>query len=172
MRRKKKDGVFPSRALFSTFPPFFTTHSVDHAAIFVLIFGTYVPLALLTPLPPGVGARLVTRVGAGAAAGVAAALAVPHVKPLAAALYVALGWAGAADAAALAAAMPAGAGPLILAGGITYTLGAITYAARWPNPAPRTFGYHEVFHAAVVVAAALHFAAVHLVAHSAAAGAV
>ena len=116
----------------------------------------------------GVGARLLTRVGAGAAAGVAAALAVPHVKPLAAALYIALGWAAAPDAAALAASLPPGAGPLILAGGVVYTLGGVCYAARWPNPRPASFGYHEVFHALVVAAAGLHFAAVHIVAHAAA----
>jgi hemolysin III len=42
----------------------------------------------------------------------------------------------------------------------------VVYAARWPDPAPATFGYHEVFHALVVLAAGLHFAAVYLVAHA------
>ena len=100
-------------------------------------------------------------------AGAAAALFFPPIKPLAAALYVALGWAAGPDAFTLAAALPPGAGPLILGGGVLYTLGALTYALRWPNPFPATFGYHEVFHAAVVAAAALHFAAVHIVAHAA-----
>ena len=142
----------------------------DHAAIFVLIAGTYAPLALLAPLPPGVGGRLLARVGAGAAAGIVAAFAFPHVKPLAAAIYVALGWAAAPDAAALAAALPPGAGALSVGGGIVYTVGALCYAARWPNPKPATFGYHEVFHALVVLAAGLHFAAVQMVAHAHKAG--
>ena len=49
---------------------------------------------------------------------------------------------------------------LILAGGVAFTLGALIYLARWPDPAPRVFGYHEVFHAVVVVGCACHFAAV------------
>ena len=49
---------------------------------------------------------------------------------------------------------------LILAGGICYTVGAVIYALRWPDPWPRTFGYHEVFHALTIVAVVLHFAAI------------
>ena len=49
---------------------------------------------------------------------------------------------------------------LVVAGGVIYSLGAVIYAAKWPNPAPETFGYHEVFHDAVILAAALHFGAV------------
>jgi hemolysin III len=117
-----------------------------------------------------VGDRLLLRVGAGAAAGVVASFAFPHIKPLAAAIYVALGWAAAPDARALTAALPPGAGALIVGGGVVYTVGALTYALKWPNPRPRTFGYHEVFHALVVLAAGLHFAAVHMVAHAHRAG--
>ena len=49
---------------------------------------------------------------------------------------------------------------LILAGGIAYTVGAIVYAVRKPNPYPRVFGYHEVFHALTIIGASLHFAAI------------
>jgi hemolysin III len=56
----------------------------------------------------------------------------------------------------------AGAGALVLlaVGGAAYTAGAIVYARRRPDPRPATFGYHEIFHVLVVVAAAAHFAAV------------
>ena len=49
----------------------------------------------------------------------------------------------------------------MLAGGIAYTLGAIIYGLERPNPLPKVFGYHEVFHSLVVLAAALHFAAIY-----------
>jgi hemolysin III len=85
-----------------------------------------------------------TRVAVGAAAGVAQSLLWPRApRYVAVALYVALGWAAAPDAGALAAALPPLAGPLVLGGGVCYTVGALCYAARWPDPAPSTFGYHE-----------------------------
>jgi hemolysin III len=49
---------------------------------------------------------------------------------------------------------------MVTAGGILYTLGAIVYAAKWPNPAPAVFGYHEIFHVLVIGAAALHYGVV------------
>jgi hemolysin III len=106
------------------------------------------------------------RVGAGAAAGVAQSMLIPHNKPLSAAVCVAVGAAIAPDFGMVAAALPPGAGGLIVAGGVAYAVGALTYALRWPNPFPLSFGYHEVFHALVVLAGGLHFAAVHIVAHA------
>jgi hemolysin III len=49
---------------------------------------------------------------------------------------------------------------LALGGGVIYTLGAVTYLFRWPDPWPRTFGYHEVFHVLIIAGSACHFAAV------------
>jgi hemolysin III len=49
---------------------------------------------------------------------------------------------------------------LVIVGGALYTLGALTYAFHWPNPFPRTFGFHEIFHVLVVAAAATQFVAV------------
>ena len=79
---------------------------------------------------------------------------------LTAILYVALGWASIVM-------MPQlwdRAGPLavamLAAGGLLYTVGAVVYARRRPDPVPRVFGYHELFHALVIAAAAVHFAAV------------
>lgn len=128
-------------------------------------FGTHVPLCLIA-LPPAPARRLLTRVGAGAAAGIVQSLLIPHNKPLSAAVCVAVGAAIAPDFRMVAAALPPGAGALIVAGGVAYAAGAAVYAARRPDPFPLSFGYHEVFHALVVLAGGLHFAAVHIVAHA------
>jgi hemolysin III len=81
-------------------------------------------------------------------------------KWLLAAVYIALGWVSAA----IFGELPAAIGWLgvagLAAGGLLYTLGAIVYASGRPNPVPRVFGYHEVFHALVILAAALHYAVI------------
>ncbi len=130
---------------------------LDHSAIFVLIAGTYTPFCLL--LPPATGLPLLSVVWGGAAAGVLrAVLWVRAPKALATAIYVLLGWAVVPVVPALRSALGAGAISLLLSGGAAYTLGAVVYATRRPDPFPRVFGYHEVFHALVVAAAACHFA--------------
>jgi hemolysin III len=75
-------------------------------------------------------------------------------------LCVALGWAVVPVLPALRDAIGAGGLALLMAGGAAYTVGAVVYATRRPDPFPRVFGYHEVFHALVVVAAVCHYAAV------------
>jgi hemolysin III len=130
---------------------------LDHSAIFFLIAGTYTPFCLL--LPPATGERLLAIVWGGAALGVVRAVAWPRApKALAAALYVLLGWVVVPVLPALRAALGWGSIALLAGGGAAYTLGAVVYATRRPDPAPRVFGYHEVFHALVVAAAACHFA--------------
>ncbi|HTN51669.1 MAG TPA: hemolysin III family protein [Anaeromyxobacter sp.] len=131
---------------------------LDHSAIFLLIAGTYTPFCLLLG---AAGTRLLVVVWAGALLGTVRAVAWPRApRVLVASLYVLLGWAVVPVLPALGARL--GAWPLALlgAGGIVYSLGAAVYAARRPDPFPRVFGYHEVFHAMVIAAAALHFAAV------------
>jgi hemolysin III len=134
---------------------------LDQAAIFLLIAGTYTPFGLL--LRPGGGHTLLVIVWAIAACGVLLSLVWPEApKPLMAGIYVLFGWV----AAALIPSILRAAGPavltLILLGAIGYTVGAFVYALRRPDPFPRTFGYHEIFHLLVVVAAGCHFAAVSL----------
>jgi hemolysin III len=130
---------------------------LDHSAIFLLIAGTYTPFCLL--LPPSTGERLLVVVWAGAAAGVVQSVAwIRAPKPLVAAIYVLLGWVVLPVLPALRAALGGGAIALLAAGGALYTLGAVVYAAQRPDPFPRVFGYHEIFHALVVAAAACHFA--------------
>lgn len=130
---------------------------LDHSAIFLLIAGTYTPFCLL--LPPGTGRPLLAVVWGGAAAGVLQSLLwVRAPKALSAAVYVLLGWVVVPVLPALRAALGAGAVALLAGGGAAYTLGAVVYAVRRPDPFPRVFGYHEVFHALVIAAAACHFA--------------
>jgi len=130
---------------------------LDHSAIFLLIAGTYTPLCLL--LPRSSGLPLLALVWAGAIAGVVRSILWVHApKPLVAALYVLLGWVAVPVVPALRAALGGGVIALLFAGGAAYTIGAVVYATRRPDPFPRVFGYHEVFHALVIAAAACHFA--------------
>jgi hemolysin III len=130
---------------------------LDHSAIFLLIAGTYTPFCLL--LPAATGERLLAIVWGGAAVGLLRSVFWPRApKPIAAALYVLLGWAVVPVLPALREALGWGALALLAGGGAAYTAGAIVYATRRPDPFPRVFGYHEVFHALVVAAAACHFA--------------
>ena len=131
----------------------------DHASIFILIAGTYTPVALLG-LGGADGRRLLIMIWSGALAGVLLSLFwVRAPKALTAAVAVAVGWMIMpyfGEVRRLLGMMVW----LILAGGIAYTAGAIIYALRRPNPWPRTFGYHELFHALTLVGASLHFAVI------------
>jgi hemolysin III len=132
---------------------------IDHSTIFVFIAASYTPVALLVLEPPMRTIVLVS-VWAGAALGVALSLAwISAPRLLSAVTYLAVGWVAVI-------ALPelldrVGAAPLVLlvAGGALYSAGAIVYAIRKPNLWPRTFGFHEVFHALVIAAAAAHFIA-------------
>jgi hemolysin III len=129
---------------------------LDYSAIFLLIAGTYTPICLL--LAGGVGNALLAVVWTGAAAGIVIAVAYPLApKSLMAAIYVLLGWVFVPAAAAVRGAIGGQALLLLLAGGLLYTVGAVVYALRRPDPFPRVFGYHEIFHLLVIAAAALHF---------------
>jgi hemolysin III len=130
---------------------------LDHSAIFLLVAGTYTPFCLV--LGGTRGDALLAVAWGGAALGILqSVLWVRAPKPLVAIVYVLLGWVILPAMPALAARLGPGAVALLGAGGITYSLGAVVYAARRPDPFPRVFGYHEVFHALVVVAAGLHLA--------------
>jgi hemolysin III len=132
---------------------------LDHAAIFVLIAGTYTPICLL--VPDRTGLVLLAAVWTGAAAGVVFSVLWPRApKWLNAALYVALGWAVVPVLPRLARALGPVGLTLITGGGVVYSIGALIYAMRRPDPFPKVFGYHEVFHLLVIVAAAFHYAAV------------
>lgn len=136
---------------------------LDHASIFFLIAGTYTPLCLLA-LRPEHGRPLLIAVWVGGALGAILALAWPNrPRVLSAAIYVVLGLSAMAYVVPISAALDPLALALFGAGGVFYISGAVIYALRWPNPRPAVFGYHELFHALVVVACASHFAAIMIV---------
>ncbi|MFI5778009.1 hemolysin III family protein [Nocardia sp. NPDC051570] len=135
----------------------------DHSMIFLFIAGTYTPFALLG-LPGRTGIVLLSVVWAGALAGVALKLLWPTApRWVGVPLYLLLGWAIVPVAATLTHKIGVAPMVLLLIGGIVYSAGAILYATKWPNPWPGTFGHHEFFHAATVVAALCHYIAVWLV---------
>lgn len=130
---------------------------LDHTMIFMLIAGTYTGVA--GPALSGDEARpLLTVVWAGALAGSVFQLVWPHApKPLQAVLYLALGWVALLAVPVLARALSSTGIILVAVGGILYSLGAVAYATKRPNPVPGTFGYHEVFHALTIGAAICHY---------------
>ena len=133
---------------------------LDHSMIFVLIAGTYTPVALLA-LKGTLASAILIVLWAGALGGVVFKLVwIDAPKWLLAAVYVVLG----AVSAAVLGELPAAIGWLGVAGlgvgGLLYTAGAVVYASERPNPAPAVFGYHEVFHVLVIAAAALHYAVI------------
>ncbi|AOD22174.1 MULTISPECIES: PAQR family membrane homeostasis protein TrhA [Rhodococcus] len=135
----------------------------DHSMIFVFIAGSYTPFATLA-LPPESGRPLLIVVWAGALAGVALKMLWPTApRWVGVPLYLLLGWAIVPVAGQLVAEVGLAPMLLLLFGGLFYSGGAILYATRWPDPWPATFGHHEFFHAATVIAALCHAIAVWLV---------
>ena len=136
---------------------------LDHAGIFGLIAGTYTPFGLLV-LHGAWQAAVLAVVWTGAAVAIAAKLVwVRAPKWLSAAAGLALGWVGIVALPQILDHAGAAVAGLVIVGGLCYTVGGIVYARRRPNPLPRVFGYHEVFHALVVAAVALQYGAVALV---------
>jgi hemolysin III len=132
---------------------------LDHSMIFVLVAGSYTPFAVLV-LAPALGWTLLGVVWGGALAGIALSLLwVDAPRWLSAAVYVALGWVAIIGLPQLWQRAGAMAVALLATGGVLYTVGAVVYALRRPDPWPRVFGFHEVFHALVIAAAAMHFVA-------------
>lgn len=133
---------------------------LDHSAIYLLIAGTYTPVALLAVPPPG-GGQLLTLAWGGAALGIAKSLVWPKApKPVTALLYVVLGWLVVGYWGAVTGGLGSVGTVLLIVGGVLYTTGALIYARRRPDPAPTVFGYHEIFHALVIAAAICHFVVV------------
>ncbi|HVE74205.1 MAG TPA: hemolysin III family protein [Mycobacteriales bacterium] len=133
---------------------------LDHSMIFILIAGTYTPFGLL--LLEG-RERWVVLVGVWTTALIGILVGNTLRQPprwLSVALYVAMGWAAVGIIPDLIRRGEITVGVLLLVGGLLYTAGGIVYALRRPDPSPRWFGFHEVFHALTVVAFAVHYVAV------------
>jgi hemolysin III len=136
---------------------------LDHSMIFVLIAGSYTPIALLMLDGPW-AIVVLSVVWAAAVAGITLKLIrIDGFSVLTATLYVAMGWFALVALPQLVHSMPPPALLLTIVGGVLYTVGAIVFAVRRPDPAPAVFGYHEVWHAFMVAAAVCHFAMIAIV---------
>jgi hemolysin III len=136
---------------------------LDHSMIFVLIAGSYTPVAVLALDGPW-EVVLLSLAWAGAAIGVAMKIALPEgLSATTGFLYIALGWMAAVAAPQLIRGLSLPALVLLVTGGLLYTAGAIVFATKRPDPSPAVFGYHEVWHAFMAAASACHFALVLLV---------
>lgn len=133
---------------------------LDHSMIFVLIAGTYTPITLLA-LRPAWGITLLSLAWTGAAIGITLKFVrMERLRSLSGVMYIGLGWLIVVATPQLLQTLGAVQLALIVAGGVLYTAGAIVLASRRPDPNPRVFGYHEVWHAFVVAAGLCHYAAI------------
>ena len=133
---------------------------LDHSMIFVLIAGTYTPIGVLA-LEGWVATTVLIVVWSGALAGIFLKIVwIDAPNWLAALIYVLLGWVALIAFPQLFDEVGVAGTLLVALGGVLYSVGAGVYAFKRPDPLPRVFGYHEVFHLLVIVAAALHYAVV------------
>lgn len=135
---------------------------LDHAMIFVMVAGTTTPIAAV--MLDGSMRTIVLSVAWGMA-GIGITIKLLWIgapKWLSAAIYLAIGWAGMAVFPKLVGDLGPWPAVGLIGGGILYTVGAVIYATKKPDPLPKVFGYHEIFHALVIVAALAHFLVVAL----------
>lgn len=137
----------------------------DHANIFLLIAGSYTPFSLLL-LSPSHAAVMLTLVWGGALLGVAFKIFwIGAPRWLYVPLYLLLGWAAVLYFPEFSEQASTPVMVMLISGGVLYTLGAIVYGFKWPNPSPRYFGFHEVFHAFTIAAFIVHYIGVSLLAY-------
>jgi hemolysin III len=135
-----------------------TLRALDHANIFILIAGTYTPLCF-NVLAGWLRPTLLTLIWLLAGLGIGLTTLTLHTpRWVTTSLYVGMGWVALLALPAFMAVLPGTAIAALLLGGVLYTVGAIIYARRRPDPFPRVFGFHEVFHL-FVVAGSVTFAA-------------
>jgi hemolysin III len=130
---------------------------LDHSMIFVFIAGSYTPVTLLA-MRPSWGIALLVLAWTGAATGVVVTVwRLERWHALGFTMYLVLGWLAVVAAPQLIKTLSGPELALLVAGGVLYTVGAIVLARKRPDPNPRVFGYHEVWHSFVVGASACHF---------------
>jgi hemolysin III len=133
---------------------------LDHAGIYLLIAGTYTPVGLFT-LDGAIRDVVLAIVWTGAASAIVLKFVwVAAPKWLSAVIGISLGWVGVLAMPQVLEHAGVAAFSLLVAGGLAYTLGAVVYAVRRPNPVPAVFGYHEVFHAFTLIAVACQYVAI------------
>ena len=148
-------------------PVWETLFRLDHAAIFLLIATSATPVAVIA-LEGRSATLLLWAVWIGAAIGVSLRMLPFHPpRGLMNTLFLALGWVPIFVAPALVRALDVPVLVLIAVEGLLYSVGALMLGARWPDPSPRVFGYHEVWHTLVTVAVLVHFVVVALIIHGA-----
>jgi hemolysin III len=141
---------------------------LDHSMIFMLIAGSYTPVALLV-LHGAWSVVILSLIWTMAALGITLKLArIDGLSKLAASLYISMGWLVVLPFLQIYRGLSTAGLTLLIAGGALYTLGAVVFARRSPDPNPAVFGYHEVWHAFIVAAAACHWAMILLVLRAAA----
>jgi hemolysin III len=133
---------------------------LDHVAIFVLIAGTYTPFCLLALDGGWRWGVLAIAWGLALCGASLKLLWMEAPRWLSVLLYLGMGWVAVAAVPALLRTLPAGGMAWVLAGGLTYSAGALVYGLKRPNPIPGTFGFHELWHLFVVAGSACHFWAV------------
>lgn len=132
---------------------------IDHSTIFVFIAASYTPVALLV-MHGTLRWVILAAVWTGALVGIVLSVAwITAPRVLSAACYLMLGWVSVVALPQMVQRMALAPLVLLAAGGVLYTVGAVVYATRRPNPWPRTFGFHEIFHVLVIAAAAVQFVA-------------
>ena len=154
-------GLFGTSAIYHTgdWAPHVRSRlrRMDHAMIFVLIAGSYTPITLLA-LQPAWGISLLAIVWTVAVVGVTIALLrFGALHRAGGYMYIGMGWIVVIAMPAVVTSLGASELALLFAGGVLYTVGAIGLRLHFPNPRPLVFGYHEVWHAMTVAAAACHF---------------
>lgn len=133
---------------------------LDHSMIFVFIAGSFTPFALLV-LDDPVASTILWLAWSTALAGIVIRMLwIDSPSWVSSSIYVIVGCTAVPFSAELGAAIGDTGLWLMGLGGLAFIAGAVVYAIRWPNPAPQTFGYHEIFHALVLVGVGLHYIAI------------
>jgi hemolysin III len=134
--------------------------SLDHASIYVLIAGTFTPFCV-NLLSGSERVMVLAIIWSMAITGVISTTVTPSLpRGVSVGLYLGMGWMGLIPAPTLVDRLPASALALLVAGGLLYSVGAVIYARRWPDPFPSTFGFHELFHLLVIAGNAAFLAAI------------
>ncbi len=137
---------------------------LDHGAIFLMIAGTCTPI-FVRAFDGTVRVAMLGTIWAAALVGIVLRVAwMGAPRALYTVIYLAMGWLVVIQGPRALAALPASVVALVVAGGLTYTLGAVVYALRRPDPFPRVFGFHEIWHLFVLAGSALHYGAVFVLA--------
>ncbi len=146
--------LYTTSGIYHVMPQSIRFHGIlrkmDHSMIFLLIGGTYTPFALKL-LDNGWGIPILSVVWGLGGAGIVLKIIAPQApRWLGVSIYLAIGWVGLIPVAQIAKTLPLEALVLLIVGGSLYSIGGLMYLYRWPNPFPRVFGFHEVFHSMVI----------------------